>query len=688
MTDDRSPDPRYHLPRLGGPTYRNPLAFADGISRTAPDPFAFKHRGRYYCVATDVDGVTVASSDDLVTWHHHGFAFRMPGRQEYWAPCVLVHDGRFHLYVSTAPERSTDPHDERLMVAVSDDPLGPYEYVDTLFDTFSIDPHVVRDVDGSLWLFYSTNDVMGLDRLHPGTSILVDRLLDPATPARDPRVVVVPTLVEEVFEVDRFGDGRDWHTIEGATYLRHRDRAFLTYSGNSYVRHDYFIGFSRAVGAESIGDLAWAKYPNDADYRPLVRRNDVVAGTGHNSIVTAPNLVDSWLLYHGRQADEPLDPAVEQRTMRLDPLFVDGDRLDTNAPSSAPQDAPAQPGIRDDFDGDGLSADWGSVEGEWRTGDRMARTSSIDGRAVVLTAQRVGSYRAEVDLAATPTHVGARFGVVAAHLGDDDRVEVVLDAGRMRVEALQVTNGIGIELGSATLPRIDLTVFHLLGVDRIVDRIAVSLDGVPVLDVRAPEGPASFGLVAYGTAARFSGFSLTEHLELWGESLKLLPRLYRAADRADLGPAGLDASGREVRLESLDPPLGTVTVHDFELLGRDLGRVEFWPAHDEHGSGVLVEAEGDGIRVLLVRGDTREPLLEAPLPERSFSVRATVLPDRVAVRAGGRTVLAHLETAGSRQSITLRAARLRGLQRTGLAGSFDATQPSLSVIPSGSGVIR
>ena len=39
---------------------------------------------------------------------------------------------------------------------------------------------------------------------------------------------------EEIFARNRFGDGRDWHTVEGATYFAYRDRAFITYSANAY----------------------------------------------------------------------------------------------------------------------------------------------------------------------------------------------------------------------------------------------------------------------------------------------------------------------------------------------------------------------------------------------------------------------------------------------------------------------
>ena len=67
------------------------------------------------------------------------------------------------------------------------------------------------------------------------------------------------------------------------------------YSGNAYTREHYFVGYSI-----SENGVNWRKYPNDYFYGPLLRKNSIVEGTGHNSIVKAPNNVDDWIVYHGR----------------------------------------------------------------------------------------------------------------------------------------------------------------------------------------------------------------------------------------------------------------------------------------------------------------------------------------------------------------------------------------------------
>lgn len=52
-----------------------------------------------------------------------------------------------------------------------------------------------------------------------GTIILLDEMLSPEQFAGNPKPVLLPTLEQEIFAKDRFGDGRDWYTLEGLPQL-------------------------------------------------------------------------------------------------------------------------------------------------------------------------------------------------------------------------------------------------------------------------------------------------------------------------------------------------------------------------------------------------------------------------------------------------------------------------------------
>jgi len=655
----------HNLPRLGGAQYRNPLTFTDGQTHTNPDPFGFKHRGRYYTYSTHTDGVSVSVSDDLVMWEHRGFALQIEGRRNFWAPCMIYDDGTFYLYVSSTPADSTDSHDERLHLATSNNPCGPFTLVTTFFDKFSIDPHVVKDIDGSAYLFYSTNDVTGLNSFNAGTSILVDRLIAFDQLAGEPTAVVVPTLPEEIFEEDRFGDGRDWHTIEGATFLRRQGRAYLTYSGNAYVRENYFVGYSRAVDATNIGDLEWTKYPSNDDFAPLIRRNSAVEGTGHNSIVIAPNLVDSWIMYHGRDASETLTPDFEQRTMRLDPLFFDGDTLATNAPSSEIQDAPAQPDVRDLFTDPSLGNEWQVVGGLWSSGLHEAKASPLSARALVVTSRTFGSYRAEIDLAAVANHAGARFGIVPTYFAVDDLIELTIDTGLQRITATRVRGNVEQPVASAPLPDIRVSSYHQLIIDRSVGTISILFDGVPLLDFEAHEGEAAFGLLSTHTEALFSGFSITEHVELWGERLGVLDRFYTANRRVSASPSGISApTGRSVELRSHDHRVGVAYEHEFEILSRARGQVEFFAEYVDEANYLRIEADWTSAKITRVVAGEEELLTRTSLTTPRFTVRTVVMHDRIALRVGSVHLVLPTSSQYVSQRMRLTASKLRSFQAT------------------------
>ena len=79
--------------------------------------------------------------------------------------------------------------------------------------------------------------------------------------------------------------------------------------------------------------MNWKKYPSESVWHPLLKKNDNVEGTGHNTVAKAPNMADDWIVYHGRFASEELVEGTEQREMRIDPLYFNGEELLCFGPS-------------------------------------------------------------------------------------------------------------------------------------------------------------------------------------------------------------------------------------------------------------------------------------------------------------------------------------------------------------------
>lgn len=318
--------------RVTEDNFINPVQYNDGLQRTNPDPYVIRFAGDYYCYSTGIEGVKVSRSKDFKCWEYLDYALCEQDYKEYWAPCVIYDNGLFYMYYSSSKVEGSSHHSEYLKLAVATKPEGPFKFEKVFFDKFSIDPHVVK-VDGELYLYYSTNDYAGQENQCPGTSVLVDRMKNYKTLEGNPVQAVSPTLKEEVFMENRYGDGRDWYTIEGGFYLKNNNQHYLMYSGSAFTNETYFLGYSIAKGKGDHRKLKWKKYPDDQTYKPLISKNEKVEGTGHNSVVIGPDLQTYFVVYHGRDRSMAYDGSIEQREMFIDELCFEDGIMKTLAPT-------------------------------------------------------------------------------------------------------------------------------------------------------------------------------------------------------------------------------------------------------------------------------------------------------------------------------------------------------------------
>ncbi|MFC3801453.1 glycoside hydrolase family 43 protein [Cohnella sp. GCM10012308] len=509
-----------HLSALGSRIYRNPLQIThvDAAVGSAvppnPDPYVLKYNGAYYCYPTGHDGVPVFYSTDLVRWESKGLALSQP-EEGYWAPCVVYRHGLFYMYYSSG---MSPAHFQWMKVAVSKHPLGPFEPAGTLFERFSIDAHVVQDEDGSWYLFYSVDDYAGADDERPGTVILVDRLLDMTTPAGQPALVVAATLNEEISGPDRFGDGRDWHTIEGAYYLRRGDARYLMYSGNSFEREHYFVGYATSRGDGSIGSLAWSKWPANDIYEPLLRKSDAVEGTGHHSVATAPNLADSWIVYHGRDIVQNEAGEGERRQLRIDPLLWQGERLWVPGPTDDVQDAPGMPAFRELFAGEGELADtggWEVTSGQWTSHAGFGRQTDARGTTEARIRGSWDDFLFEGSARWLDQMPGGRFGFRFASVQDGrSGVDVLVDAGRREAVVSAERDGIRSVCAKVKLAAgFEPAAFHRWNVRKSGGQWSVRLDDLPIFDGVLDAKAGRIAMITHFTGAEFAGLAITRHYE-------------------------------------------------------------------------------------------------------------------------------------------------------------------------------
>jgi arabinan endo-1,5-alpha-L-arabinosidase len=248
-------------------------------------------------------------SDDLERWRRVDPVLRRPDPalgDDFWAPEVVLDDGRYWMYYSVG-HGITGHH---IRVASSASPLGPFvdEGVNlTSGETFAIDAHPFRDVDGSWYLFFA-RDV--LDSAMPGTHLAVVRLASMTTTASDPRAALSPYASWQIYERGRlmYGEARDWYTLEGPSVILHDGTYHLFFSGGSWEGAGYGVAF--ATAAAPLGP--WI--PGGGE-EPIVlnSRSTGLIGPGHNSLLRLET-GEVLIAYHAWDTD------VKLRRTFIDPL--------------------------------------------------------------------------------------------------------------------------------------------------------------------------------------------------------------------------------------------------------------------------------------------------------------------------------------------------------------------------------
>lgn len=505
----------------------NPVPFSDGKRHTNPDPFVMRWCGTYYCYATDGDGVKISVSEDLVHWEYKGYAIKEAEKRDYWAPSVFYWNGVFYMYYSNLDRDEEDGHKQWLKLAVSQNPEGPFVWKKTFFNKFSIDSHPIM-WNQKLYMFYSANDWIGTDEKVAGTIILLDEMLSPEQFAGNPKPVLLPTLEQEIFAKNRFGDGRDWYTLEGAATVVHGNHCFLTYSANAYVNVDYFVGTAVAENKENLLDMIWNKYPANDVWMPLLHKNELVEGTGHNTIVKAPNMVDDWIVYHGRMAKEELIPEIEQREMRIDPLMFNGLQMICNGPTQEAQRIPQMPAV--------CKKNLKITQQTWLT-------------------QVEKFYHTEYWISAKQNHIGCRYDIYLAWSNAQNYVKLQLHSGRSEVQVIECAGAIEQVLKTEMLEKdYNYAVPHCICVDRKKDKYTIILDEKYDLTIRAGRYTARenewIGLEPYFSDLQLHSFSMTESVDLTGKDLVYLDENYRLEQNVVVNEEGLMSKQHILEMKS------------------------------------------------------------------------------------------------------------------------------------------
>jgi len=325
-------------------TYQNPVLDSD-----FPDPAVLRAPdGYYYAYATQGqhDGrqhnIQAARSRDLVNWER--LADVLPVKpawasrtQDFWAPHVSAHDGRYYLYYSAKPDAALTDTSRGLCLAVAtaSRPEGPFTDIGRPLqcgESFvNIDPFAYDDPQTGRRLLYwgSGFGPIKVQELGP------DRIS--FAPGSRP-IDLVPVV--------RTQDPSDYQRlVEGAWIVRRGGYYYLFYSGDNCCGPNAHYAVMVARSRSATGPFQTLEDATGAPSSVILERRGIWMAPGHNSVIE-DGRGQHWMLYHAvdsrRPRSRPTDDINTRRVMLIDRIvWRDGwPRVEGNGPSTGPVPAP------------------------------------------------------------------------------------------------------------------------------------------------------------------------------------------------------------------------------------------------------------------------------------------------------------------------------------------------------------
>lgn len=327
------------------PAYENPVIDSD-----FPDPAALRAPdGFYYVYGTQgmsegrMLNIQLARSTDLVHWERLGDALpNKPGwasrTQDFWAPHVTMHGGRYYLYYSAKPDAAlTDPSRGLcLAVATSDRPEGPFTDSGRPLQCgegfVNIDPMAFDDpATGRPLLYWGS-----------GFAPIKVRELAPD------RISFAPgSRPVDLLPVVRDEDPANYRRlVEGAWVIRRGGYYYLFFSGDNCCGPNAHYAVMVARSRSATGPFETRAAAPGAPGGVIVARRGNWLAPGHNAVIE-DGRGNQWLLYHAVDVNNPrsrpADAVNTRRVMLLDRLrWRDGwPSLEGGGPSSGRQQGPA-----------------------------------------------------------------------------------------------------------------------------------------------------------------------------------------------------------------------------------------------------------------------------------------------------------------------------------------------------------
>jgi len=286
------------------------------------DPTVARFDGKYYLLGTEnaaisaTPGVPASGraifpmyvSDDLTNWKLAATPLgdgrllakdEAFGKQHFWAPQLVARDGKYYLAYTS---------DFHMGLAVADRPEGPFRpYVEYPRQPGQmIDPFVLQDDDGKVYIFYSCCNVKGtaVCELSPDLRRFVGEPVRCVCNDQPWEHLPLEPKYEEINRKYNYGEWQRFccgvGVTEGPTVIKRHGKYVLFYSANDFRSPDYCVGV--AVADHPKGP--WKKLQDAA---VISRKVTGLGGSGHGDVFFDGDGA-MWYVFHAHNSDIRVSP--------------------------------------------------------------------------------------------------------------------------------------------------------------------------------------------------------------------------------------------------------------------------------------------------------------------------------------------------------------------------------------------
>ena len=237
-------------------------------------------------------------SDDLVEWKKAPHILEMKdipwANRAMWAPSPVEHNGRYYYYFA-ANDIQNNGETGGIGVAVSDSPQGPFKdalgkpLIGTIHNGAQpIDPHIFKDDDGSIYLYYGGWG-------HCNVVKLKENLTTLDTFSHD---LVFKEITPHLF-------------VEGPCMLKRNGQYYFMWSEGGWGGPDYSVAYG--ISHSPLG-------PFKREGKILQQDPSIATGAGHHAVIKIPHEDEWYIVYHRRPLSET---DINHRVVCIDRLHFD-----------------------------------------------------------------------------------------------------------------------------------------------------------------------------------------------------------------------------------------------------------------------------------------------------------------------------------------------------------------------------